>query len=229
VKTRLAPILTSLVLAALASSAQADVIIDLADPFTGADSGWSVILADPTHTGVVVDRVTDSYVRIEISKQFVEPPVEGEFAPILIGFHQRLDDANTASVIQITDEVIRNNTGADWTDFHWHVVGAEAAFNRYYTDNSGFSVDPFTHEFWGSQPAGWDANHAASLGVDEGVVPDGGMFTPGLASGRLYIDTDLSAGCSDFVLKEVPTPEPGSLAVVLSGAAFVLIRRRRQL
>ena len=186
--------------------ASADVIIDLIDG--GVDSGWSIVLPDTVRNGVVVDRVSDDYVRIEIAKTF-DDLADGESVPRSYQFIQRLPDADTVGTIQITDENIRNETGRDWLDYHWHVTGS-AAFDKAATDASGFSIDPFTVKTWGAPLAGWDADHVAQLDVEGGVVPDGSTFHPGLDRGKLYIDVDLTGvKPAEFGLTQTPTPEPG--------------------
>jgi len=208
------------VLFVLTPVAPADMIVDLLDVH-GNDSGWSVLLPNDVLYGIVVDRVTDDYVRIEILKTFADPPVGGAFMPNLIGFQQRLADSGTSGTIQITDEIIRNATGAAWTDYHWDVLGP-AAFGRAATEASGFTVGPFTTMIWGLPPPGWDADHAGSLDVDGGVVVDAAIYTPGLAGGKLVIDVDLASDDGDFWLRQEPTPEPGALALVAPAA----LRRR---
>ena len=211
----------------LASLASADVIVvDLVDGSN--DSGWSVVMPDDTGNGIIVDDVSSSSVRIEIAKTFTEFLPGSGFVPRTYVFRQRLPDADTASTIEITDEVIRNLTGLDWEDYHWEIVGRTAAFDKVATDASGFSIDPFTNKAWGPLPPGWGAGHSSRLNVDGGVVPDGGTFTPGLAAGKLYIDVDLGPGNSDFALVQVPTPEPGAIALILIGAGFALKRRLRR-
>ncbi|MDY6912896.1 MAG: PEP-CTERM sorting domain-containing protein [Planctomycetota bacterium] len=227
-KTRITAAAVALLLCSLACPVYADVVIDLIDPITGADSGWSAILADDIHNGIVVDKVRSSYVRIEISKDFYLPPVNGCFPPNTIIFQQRLVDALTVPTIQITDETIFNNTGVDWTDYHWEILGASAAFDKAATDKSGFSINPFTNKTWGAVQTGWGPDHRISLNVDGGVVADGEWFLPGLAQGKLYIDTDLSGCCTEFALMQCPTPEPGTLLILAGGAAIGLFRRNRR-
>lgn len=206
--------------------ASAEVIVDLKTE--NEDSGWSVILADDVYSGVVVDTITDSYVRIEIAKTFFQGPEGGQFPANLIEFYQRAGDVDPLPVIQITSEAVTNDTGWDWTDYHWEIIGDDAAFDRTSTETSGFSIDPFTRSLWGAAPAGWSSDHSASLDVDGGVVHDGETFFPGSVQGRLYIDVDVTGSEPvSFVLKQYPTPEPGTMAVLAGGAFILLMRPRR--
>jgi hypothetical protein len=207
--------------------ASAEVIVDLRTE--DEDSGWSAILADDVYSGVVVDAITDSYVRIEIAKTFFQGPEGGQFPANLIEFRQTADDIDPLPVIQITSEAITNDTGWDWTDYHWEIIGDDAAFDRTATENSGFSIDPFTRGLWGAAPAGWSPDHSASLDVDGGTVRDGETFFPGSGQGRLYIDVDVTGQQPvSFVLRQYPTPEPGTMAVLAGGALILLVRPRRR-
>ena len=216
--------LMSLLLLAAGGVASADTIIPLT--LDGQDSGWDAIVCG--NTDIVVDAVGGDYVLIEIAKVFDTPPTGGLFTPNTILFRQRLDDASTVASIRIADEIIYNGTGAEWTDYHWQVVGCAAAFDRIDTDNSNFSTDPFTNQTWGPAQIGWDADHPATLDVDGGVVDDAGLFMPGMASGTLFIDVDLSECNSNFSLMQTPTPEPGTMMLLGLGGMLALLRRRRK-
>jgi hypothetical protein len=212
---------------ALANTAHTDVIKPLV--LGDHDSGWDAILTDDVNSGVIVDVVGDDYVIIEITKIFHDAPSGGVFTPNLIGFRQRLDDANTVATIRIADEFILNDTGTEWTDYHWEIVGDAAAFDMIATDAGGFSISPFTVKSWGPAQTGWDANHPATLDVSGGVVSSPSVYMPGSSGGSLYIDVDLSLAESDFTLKQTPTPEPGTLALLVLGGSLILARRRRRL
>ena len=221
--------LTTLTVLMSISLAPASVTVDLVDS-SGNDSGWSMILADDVHNGVVIDGVNAAavFVTIEIAKDYYLPMANGVFPPNVIGFRQRLDDSLTVGTIRITDEVITNHTGREWTDYHWEILDSTAAFDRTATEASGFSTGPFTTDTWGPAPSGWTAQHSASLSVAGGVVPNGGVYLPGMASGWLEIDVDLAQDDSDFDLTQYPTPEPGTLVLLALGGAAVLGRRMRR-
>ena len=216
-KTRYLIALTSLLLL-FGPYASGDVIVSLVDRY-GNDSGWDAVLTDNVHTGIIVDAVTGDAVTIQIAKDFYLPPEQGFFPPNSIYFTQRLDDATTVPVIKIADEAIVNNTGMAWTDYHWQIVGCTAVFDPEATEQSGFDVDPFTNMIWGP--------NGKSLDVDGGVVPNGWTFFPGDDGGSLYIRVDLAGDDSDFYLTQYPTPEPGTIALLISGGFAVLVRRRR--
>ncbi len=222
-KTSRTALLTALSLC-IASIASADVIVPLNDG--DANSGWQAVLPDNVNIGIVVDRITDSFVRIEISKSFVEAPEGGVFDPITIIFQQILPDDQTVSIIQITDESITNNTGVDWTDYHWLLGDQAAAFNINDTESSNFSINPFTNMTWVAA-AGWGTSYASALNVDGGLVAAGETYTPGLDSGRLYINVNLALENSDFSFAQNPTPEPASMLLMGLGAVAVIRRKRR--
>jgi len=202
-----------------------DVVVPLT--LGAKDSGWDAIVADNICNAVAVDMIGSNYVLIQITKIFTDPPSAGQYTPNLIRFHQRLGDRNTVGSIRIADESIFNYTGSDWTDYHWEIDGSAAAFNIAATDNSGFSVSPFTNETWGPPPTGWDANHASALNVCDGVVSNLSWFYPGSRSGTLHIDVDLGRQNSDFTLQQMPTPEPCSMVVLGCGGMLMFLRRTR--
>ena len=221
----MAAVVFSLVSNALVPNAVADVYVDLT--YGGEDSGWRAVLPDEVDVSVVVDKLTEDYVTIEITKNFTQPPIEGEFPPISILFQQMADSDNTVPTIKLTDETIVNNTGADWTDYHWMIDGQYAAFDIEATENSGFSINPFTNMTWSPKP-GWGVGYAAALDIDGGLVSDGESFSPGIDAGRLYVDIELGEVQRQFYLMQNPTPEPGAMMMLAMGGVCLIVRRRRK-
>ncbi len=173
-----------------------------------------------------VDQVTPEFVKIEISKDFYDPPVGGIFPPRVIDFIQNKPDGQTAPRLIIVDETITNLTGVDWTDYHWTVMNqGDAWFNV--PLSAAFDVSPFTVKVF-SDPANVfnDPNKATDLDASGGgFIPPFGTFWPGHAAGELVIDVDLTPAVPvSFTFKQFPTPEPTSLLLLAVGA---LLARRR--
>ncbi len=213
----------------LASPAGGEVIVDLID---GADdSGWSVVLADGLSTGVVVDGVSSDsvFVRIEVFKTLTEGPVGGLFPPNVVSFRQRLDDADTVPTIRIAGEVVVNRTGRDWTGYRWELDGNAVGFDKASVDGGDFDFAPFTTYAWGPAPArGNLADHATSLAVAGGTVPDNGLFLVDSDYGDLDIDIDLAAAedPAEFTLRQSPVPEPVTAGTLAAGLAAICLTNR---
>ena len=241
--------LSGVVVFALSASfaAAGGVSFDLKDT-QGEDSGWRVSGPSLVEFNVFTDDVylvgepDEWYVEIQISKNFYAAPIEdGSFPPITLSFVQMADDADTVSHIRIVDETIKNLTGREWTDFHWVLFQHEyASFSQFGQTGPGsviypgpdspppsgkFPIIPFTQYAWDDSQAGTQA-----LSVWGGTVAHGDTWLPGHSSGGyLEIDVDLANAPSyfSFTLKELPTPEPGTIALLATGGMFVLLRRRR--
>jgi hypothetical protein len=190
--------------------------------------GWEASVDEGV--GIVVSDVTLDYLVIEISKDFTDPPgVGGVFPAKLIDFHQVAADADTVPRIIIEDESITNLTGVPWTDYHWALLnGGETWFNRPLSDP--INTTPFGTKVWSDTFGFGDPDKMTDLAVSGGVVPSSSSFFPGAApgDGELVIDIDLSfADPMWFTLKQFPTPEPASLAMLAFGGLVVVMRRRR--
>ncbi len=212
----------SLAVAALVTSPALAAPIDIG-------GGWQAEVMNGNVASIVPDTVTGSATIIQIAKQFDDPPEFGQFPPIEIAFTQIADDASTVPSIVIDDENIINNTGQGWTDYHWALIdGGQAWFNvSQMTGVNAIDTSPFTTQSFADQHGFGDPNKMTDFNVEDGFVPNGGTFNPGLLGGALWIDTDLSsAGPVTFNFKQFPTPEPASLVLMLGGCALIVGRRR---
>lgn len=204
--------------AATASAAQIDI-------GGGWRATWDSSL-DP-FVNITPSGVTSTAVHIIKSATFTQPPVNGIFSSILIQFTQT--SPNAVPFIVIDHEVITNNTGAPWTDFHMFTL-----------DSGDVHFDPAaTLASGGPGPIGWDvapfttasfANSDTLLDVAGGVIPNGAMWLPGFGpnAGDLWIAATIrpQAPFTTFTLKEIPTPEPTTLLLAGLGLAFSGVRRR---
>ena len=209
--------------------------------FQLGDSGWSVSGPSYAEVNVMVDDVhwsedwDHSYVLLQIHKKFrAAPDEQGNFSPVTLTFIQTAPDAETVPNIRIADEAITNLTGVAWTDFHWILSKfVYASFNSdvpVYTGDPG-DTPPGVWDIYPFKGSSWQSSQTTDqLNVFDGVIPDLGVWYPGIrSSGALEINVDLDGAPRNFSfdLKELPTiPEPATLTLLAAGAA-VLIRRRR--
>lgn len=203
--------------AAFGSAAQAGIV------YLGG--GWQVEwdpyydaqnLVDINPDGVSGDGSTVFFEKIV---DFRDGPDNGIFPSFALIFSIQAGYTGTiASNLVITDEVIKNNTGVDWTDFHLDLLDhGEVTFNP--TLSAGFSIAPFQNFAY--------SGGNAHLDIWGGVVANGATWQPGVGPGQLWIHVNNVNAGSVFTLKETPTPAPGAFAL-LGLAAMVGSRRRRR-
>jgi hypothetical protein len=188
---------------------------------TLGNSGWQAIF-DPAldpYVDLMVDQVTHDTVYLEKSAEFRDPPNQGVFPAIAIVFQQIA--ANAVPHIVITDEIVTNHTGANWTDFHFNLLDHnEAKFDH----ATVFNTDPFSHQQFVNDDNGfWVDGFGTGHNGADAVIPNNGIWFP---HGRLIIDATPHANLpfALFSFKEQPTPEPASALLLLAGALF--LRRR---
>jgi hypothetical protein len=193
----------------------------------GWEASWDASL-DP-FVDIQVDGIIGDTIFIQKSAEFTQGPNQfGVFPAIPIAFRQ-IGLSNIAHIV-INDEIIFNNTGVDWADFHIDLLDSgDAVFNPAATAASGgdgpigWTIAPFTQASF--------ANGNTTLNISGGIVAAGSFWFPGdgASDGELWIDV-ISGGAGDFTvftLKETPTiPAPGALALI--GLAGLLSRNRRR-
>lgn len=215
----------SIVAVLLASSSAFAAIVPLG-------GGWQAQVPDDNTVSFVVDASSPDYLLIEVSKDFLYPPGPGGVFPAQpIDFLQVDTDENTVPRIVILDESISNQTGVEWTDFHWSLLdGGEVWFDL--ALSSSFNTDPFEEREWLDLHGYADPNKVTDLSVWGGSVPHNSNFYPGITpppddGGQLVIDVNLDSDDPvSFLFKQFPTPEPSSLALFL-GVGVALLGRRR--
>jgi hypothetical protein len=182
--------------------------------------GWAADV-DP---GVTLTPFTDpndpGVLKVVVEKlaRFTNGPTEdGYIEPLRITFFQVASQA--ATQISITDEVITNNTGVDWSGFKFIVetdgMGPDGGPKINSAASAGFDTSPFTTSAYSLDDK--------VLDLGGGSVANGSIWTPGLSGGELVLNTapfDNGNFAQAFVFKEQPLyviPLPASAALALSG------------
>jgi len=198
-------------------------------------SGWTAEWdsgLDP-FVDIVVDHQTSNAVFIEKFVQFTQPfGPNGESPTINIVFRQTTPTAVPFVVIE--DEVVTNQTGRTWLDFHIELVDSgDAVYRPDLTLASGgpppigWSIAPFTTAVFGNGNTTLDI--AGGPGIPSAPAPGSTWFPgDGPADGELWIQLNVhqTQPFTVWTLKERPTiPEPATLGLLSLGGMF-LIRRR---
>jgi hypothetical protein len=204
---------TIAIFAGLATAAQADVVRTLG-------GGWEATISDDQADvlDVVADGVGATALVIEKFAEFNNLS-GGNPVPLTVTFRQVAADAATRSRIVITDEVLLNSLAQSWVGFTMSLSGGgNTTWNQALT--SAASRAPFANLTY--------SNGGKTANFSGGSIAPGATWFPGLASGGLVIDVDLSSNAPvTFSLTEVPViPTPG--AAVLAGMGGVMVLRRRR-
>lgn len=175
-----------------------------------AEASWSIDLAG-------------DQIEVDLTKQFKSPEMMG--CPLVLVFTLEAGDAgrdiwltHDGGLGDVGEEVF-NLTEVDWVDFHFVLVNVSPGFpaplpqyaGAAFTDLGGVTSDVFG-----------DPVSAGPTQIDfaGGPVPDQGV----VHFSGIHISHNGTVGGA-FYLKEIPTPEPVTLCMLLAGAA--LLRRRR--
>lgn len=196
-----------------------------ADPVVQSlGGGWQVTIFDPANVSIEVNNpnTLERDGRLIITKRATVSTLtdEGVPTPIVLVFQQIAADAGTLPRIDITEEVINNQTGQLWTAYRQVLAqSGHVTFNQ--ALSAGFSINPYIF-------ANYNVFSDSVIYSGGPGVPSGGTFNPGNTAGELVIDIDLAGATAPvtFALKELPVPTPGTAGLVILGAAAALRRRR---
>ena len=181
------------------------------------DSNWVDVIWSSSQVG--------GHIEVDLQKAFNTPGMMG--SPVVLEFE--LDEGDLGREIWIVHdggggndvgEEVLNNTGVIWWDYHLYLVNipdipswpfADAEF---VTDANLVTSDAF------GDP---DQLTADRIDFSGGPVPDGNAvhFT-GIRITHNGTEGDI------FYLKQIPTPEPGTLLLLAAGAVAVIGRRARR-
>lgn len=187
------------------------VLIEQIEPDNSlAEASWNIDLVD-------------DHIEVDLTKQFKSPEMMG--CPLVLVF--TLEDGDAGKDIWLTHngglgdvgEEVFNLTDEDWVDFHFVLVNVSPDFppplpqfaGAAFTDLGGVTSDVF------GDPV---SAGPAQIDFAGGPVPNQGV----VHFSGIHISHNGAVG-GVFYLKEIPTPEPVTLWVLLAGAA--LLGRRR--
>lgn len=218
---------------ALCATVANSAVIPLVDG-QGTSAGWSIITHDES-VNVHVDEVGFDEVTIRLEKTFRGTLDEfGFFSPIMIEFEKTSELAR--SLIIIDNEIVTNNTTEIWYDYHMALIvnpfNPEAGFSKNTPDGDNLedvSFDPHSNYGYLGLPIQMDFNNSQGGGVSNEAEQN--VFSPGLADGDIYIQTnsiELPVG-ERFGFKQVPTvPEPATVMMLLLGSVPAICKKCRK-
>lgn len=183
--------------------------------------GWQVFIPDINMVDVVVDNFLSNG-QVRVIQKFA---VISDFSVLDLIFTQVAPNAQTATRFAITDEfVLNNSSGQDWNGFEIGLVNqanGSATFDQ--AASAPFSFAPFTSRAYNGG--------STQVNFGGGIIPAGTFWTPGQASGALWINVALNPqddrqGRTTFTLRERAVPTPGTAALVGAGVLAIMRRRR---
>ncbi len=163
-------------------------------------SGWKATWADVYDPIVRLQVNCLKSDRVELTKCVnfdYQPGPAGFIDPVVIVFQQT--SLQAVANLSIRSETLLNNTGHAWDGFRMTLLGG-ATFDA--GSLAGFNTTPMAIKSL--------APGDTILNLSGGVVPIGGVFTPGVGAGELVMNTASIPGgaMKAFSLKEQPLPAP---------------------
>jgi len=156
--------------------------------------------------------------RIQLDKEYEAYALDGQGGQAGLAALVKVTLQAGASFI-LTDEIITNNTGVDWLDFHVLVIPDTGVL-----DVTGEVVNGNAFTNMVKSPN--------QLDFDGGVFPSGVSKTLFLsdAGDPIIFSNPATSGVTTFYIKEWPTvPEPATMGMLaIGGLAGVVLRRRRR-
>lgn len=168
----------------------------------------------------------DGHIEVDLQKAFNTPGMMGN--PVILEFE--LDEADIGREIWIVHdggdgndvgEEVLNNTGVTWWDYHLYLVNIPDVPSWPFAD-AGFVTDTnvtiITSDAFGAP----DQVTADRIDFSGGPVGDGNtVHFSGIRITHNGSEGDI------FYLKQIPTPEPGTLLLLAAGALAVVRKRRK--
>ena len=210
----------AILVAALAAPAGATVITQVEPAYSEANANWTISYAGtgPVTVGLRVAYLDPAMLGSPVILQFTldgNDLLGGVSRGIQLVNYDNLDDPNVT---------IRNSTGVAWTDFHILLVNLDPYPFLPHADANFVNPGGVFSNVFGSPASVTYTATSIALDFAGGTVPSGGAVT---FSNIMISDNGADGGI--FYLKLIPTPEPGTLAVLGLGGVALAFRRRRRL
>ena len=165
------------------------------------------------------------HIEVDLQKAFNVPEMMGN--SVLLQF--TLDEGDIGKEIWIVHdggdgndvgEAVLNNTGVTWWDYHLYLVNVPAFPSSPFADAKFVTdADLVTSDAFGDP----DLLTVERIDFSGGPVLDGnGVHFTGIRITHNGSEGDI------FYLKQIPTPEPGTLLLLATGTLAVVRKRRKQ-
>lgn len=202
--------------------------------------GWAADYGPGVDLSLVTVNDHGFAVRLRVTLDFTPGVAGSPVQPLYITFRQLSRTAVSNLIIE--DETVLNNTGEPWTSYQFGLLTPTNHFAFDSVANRSFSHEPFATAIY--------TDGGRNLVLSDGLLPSGpsSRFLPGVTSGALYIDGNLTSRALETVIFAqlpngtgatlpppssgpiaIPLPASGTLAMVgVAAACAVSLRTRRR-